>query len=72
MSLLVRSAREFGLKRLFAKVLGTNSRMIRFAQRHGFKLVHDAGHAPIKTLVLVLDEEMQIPGLLPTASSGPP
>jgi RimJ/RimL family protein N-acetyltransferase len=72
MSLLVRSARDFGLKRLFAKVLGTNSRMIRFAQRHGFKLVHDAGHAPIKTLVLVLEEDMRIPVLSPTDSSGPP
>lgn len=68
MALLVRSAREFGLKRLFAKVLGTNSRMIRFAQRHGFVFVHDAGHAPIKTMVLVLDEDMQAPEQLSSTS----
>jgi acetyltransferase len=54
MSHLIERAAEFGLNRMFAKVLGTNSRMIRFAQRHGFKFAHDTDHAPIKTLVLVL------------------
>jgi RimJ/RimL family protein N-acetyltransferase len=72
MSLLVRSAREFGLRQLLANVLGTNSRMIRFAQRHGFKFVHDAEHHPIKTMVLVLEDAMQTQGLLSAASSGLP
>jgi len=71
-SLLVQTAREFGLKRLFAKVLRTNSRMIRFAQRHGFKFVHDTGHAPIKTLVLVVGEDIQAPDRLSAASPGSP
>jgi GNAT superfamily N-acetyltransferase len=54
MSHLIERAAGFGLNRMFAKVLGTNHRMIRFAQRHGFKFAHDTDHAPIKTLVLVL------------------
>jgi GNAT superfamily N-acetyltransferase len=52
MSHLIECATEFGLTRMFANVLGTNSRMIRFAHRHGFKPVPGTEEAQIKTLVL--------------------
>ena len=71
MSLLILSAREFGLKRIFAKVLGTNSRMIGFAHRHGFKLVPGTEGEQIKSLVLFLDESTGVAGQLPSVASGP-
>jgi GNAT superfamily N-acetyltransferase len=54
MSHLIECAAGFGLTRMFAKVLGTNNRMIRFAHRHGFKPVQGTEEAQIKTLVLNL------------------
>ena len=71
MAHLVQCASEFGLKRLFAKVLGTNSRMIRFAQRHGFKLEPNTEEVHIRTLVLVLDENLNATGHLQDVGSSP-
>lgn len=55
MSALIDSARAHGLKRLCAQVLPSNSRMLKFARRHGFTLQSGTdGHA-IKILCLLLD-----------------
>jgi acetyltransferase len=70
MSHLIQSAREFGLRRICAQVLGTNSRMIRFAQRHGFKLAPGAQETQIKTLILLLDDDTSVPDQLPAVQTG--
>jgi serine phosphatase RsbU (regulator of sigma subunit)/RimJ/RimL family protein N-acetyltransferase len=49
-------ARRCGLRRVIAQILGTNQRMIRFAQRHGFAVTPETRLAPIKILVLLLDQ----------------
>jgi len=52
--LLIDSARERGLKRMTAHVLGTNVRMLRFARRHGFVAVPGCERPAIETLSLCL------------------
>lgn len=56
MTTLIESARECGLKRMFAQVLASNTRMLKFAQRHGFAVTAETEHAPIKILSLALDQ----------------
>jgi RimJ/RimL family protein N-acetyltransferase len=52
---LAQSATSDGLQRMFATVLPTNQRMIRFAQRHGFKPVGGSRQSRLRTLCLELD-----------------
>jgi RimJ/RimL family protein N-acetyltransferase len=52
---LIQSARNDGLGHMFATVLPTNTRMIRFAQRHGFKPAGGFRQSSLKTLRLDLD-----------------
>jgi RimJ/RimL family protein N-acetyltransferase len=56
MTTLAKSAKDCGLKRICARVLPTNARMLGFAQRHGFVLRSGADHGTIRTLCLLLDE----------------
>jgi RimJ/RimL family protein N-acetyltransferase len=53
---LIQSARDCGLKRAHVKVLATNTRMLKLAQRHGFAVTSGTDQAAIKTLSLLLDE----------------
>jgi acetyltransferase len=52
---LIQNARNDGLRHMFATVLPTNTRMIRFAQRHGFKPVGGFHPGRLRTLRLELD-----------------
>jgi RimJ/RimL family protein N-acetyltransferase len=56
MSTLLRGAKDCGLKRICARVLPTNTRMLRFARGYGFVVRSCTDHETIKTLCLVLDE----------------
>lgn len=56
MTAMIQSARGCGLKRMYVQVLATNTRMLKFAQRHGFVATSGTDHAAIKTLSLPLDE----------------
>jgi len=56
MACLIESARECGLGRMYIEVLATNTRMLKFARRHGFAVTSRTDRAPIRTLCLVLDE----------------
>ena len=49
-------ARRCGLKRVHAHILAINQRMIRLALRHGFVESPETSQAPIKLLILALDE----------------
>jgi L-amino acid N-acyltransferase YncA len=52
---LIEEARDAGLKRMYARVLASNTRMLKFAQRHGFAVAADTDNAAIKVLNLQLD-----------------
>ena len=41
---------------MYAQVLATNTRMLKFAHRHGFAVTPGTDRAAIKTLSLVLGE----------------
>jgi RimJ/RimL family protein N-acetyltransferase len=49
-------ARRCGLREVHAHILGTNRRMIRLAQRHGFAESPETSQAPIKLLILAFDK----------------
>jgi len=53
---LIESARECGLGRMYVQVLASNTRMLKFARRHGFAVTSATDRAQIRTLCLVLDE----------------
>lgn len=53
---LIRSARDCGLKRMYVRVLATNTRMLKFARRHAFAVTSGTDDAAIKVLSLLLDE----------------
>lgn len=56
MAAMIQSARECGLNRMYLQILATNTRMLRFAERHGFVVTSGTDSAAIKTLRLLLDE----------------
>ena len=61
MSALIERARLAGLTRMHAEVLATNSRMLRFARRHGFAAVSGVQREGIRALSLRLDGETTEP-----------
>ena len=57
MAALIERARLAGLTRMHADVLATNTRMLRFAQRHGFAVAPGPQPGGIRALSLYLDRK---------------
>lgn len=55
MRLLIHCAYGVGRKRMQAKVLTTNSRMVNFVRQHGFKLRTETASAAVKVFYLELE-----------------
>jgi len=57
MSMLIETARECGVFKMYAQVLATNRRMQAFAQRHGFQLLASDANGGVREFCLSLHDE---------------
>ena len=63
---LIQKARALGLKRMYARVLASNTRMLDLARRNGFAVTADSDYSAIKTLILSFDSTTECSAAYPS------